>query len=712
MTDSNPPPLGVGIDFRVTGIAGALSDCDGAVVLSGSSGDFRFPPELYATPTGVEPLLPNSSMESIRTSPVLPRYDREEELPPAEYEVQFELELESLISGLAAEWRKNVPAALKSIGWESSKQKLPECAVISVPGAYDSDDRTAVERSFEAAGIDVGAVVGAPVSIAAAELPSISEPQQVVVVDIGAHWFDAAIVNIDPDQRSCGIVSQVSKPGIGRNAMDEALAEWVIERAAQDDNSRVTYGESSIQDLKTVASEALKNLTNDGTASIVVEKIPGVTTEDGLTLGVDTTIDTADAHEALEEVEKTTIDGFRDLFETTDVGRGDIDKILVAGPGINPVPIANAVSGFFDQPLADPYLGGRDAAAPMGAAVLAAHMAKWDKNPIQRDTLDHDIGLLIPTGDGTTFETVVPGSASVGSTEEVTLKTTQDDQTRGQITVATRHLGSGEIASEQSHEVTGIPARQAGEARISLSVTGGTTEEGGINISPSMKSDSETTLSLDPPTETAPMLTLSGQDLLEYKIPEPDETSLATRAETTFDSLENLSPESVLSRIMSVRYKLWHTSEANATFDPSDVENLLREFNSALRRLDVEPIEPDPGDEKDLTKHTVWQTRPAEAPDGTILEIRKPGYKIGDNIENEADVITSKGDPESADEPSEEQKAADSNSEDSTEEVSDIDTDDGGQPNPDSDLKDPDRNNGSSQDASESKSSDQSTSED
>lgn len=658
MTDTNSTPIGLGIDFRATGIAGALSDGREAELLAGPTGEQRSPPELHATEDGVRARPPGFEPETNQRIPVLPRYGDGRPEYLSDDTARFELEVESLFADLIDGWRESAPAAASALETETSDEGLPPNAVVSVPGVYDREDREIVSRALEAAGIDVGAVVRAPVAVAAAEFPAISEPQLLVVVDVGSHWFDAALVRVDPDEATYRVVSRVGEAGIGRDAMDEALAEWAIERTAREENRRVTYDERSLDHLREAAGDALAAVTKDTDGSIAADEVPGLTSEDGRTLGVDVDVDMSDAYEAIEPVEKAVIGRLRDLFDSTDVGRSDVDRVLVAGPGVDPVPVANAVSGFLDRPLSEPQLGGRETAPVRGAALLANQLRKTGESPVRSDTLDRDVGVLVPTGEGTAFETVVPGSVPVGSSREVTLKTTRDDQTRGGVTVASRHRGSGEVTAEGSYEIAGIPPREAGEGRITLAVTARSEAAGGIEVSPSLPTDGDATLSLDPPTETAPRLARLETDLSELDTSAADDSALATRAETEGDPIEDLSPRSILGRIMSVRYNLWHTAQADATLDPSDVENLLKEFTSGMRRLGVEPISPDPGDEKDLEEHTVWDTRRSEQPDDTVLEVRKPGYRIGDFVEQTADVIVSKGEPETTDEQSAEDPEA------------------------------------------------------
>ncbi|RLM72981.1 nucleotide exchange factor GrpE [Halorubrum sp. Atlit-26R] len=678
MTDTNSTPIGLGIDFRAAGIAGALSDGREAELLAGPTGEPRSPPELHATEDGVRARPPGLEPEPNRRIPVLPRYgDGRPEYLSGDT-ARFELEVESLFADLVDGWRESAPTAASALETELPGEGLPPNAVVSVPGVYDREDRDAVSRALEAAGIDVGAVVRAPVAVAAAEFPAISEPQLLVVVDVGSHWFDAALVRVDPDEATYRVVSRVGEAGVGRDAMDKALAEWAIERTAREENRRVTYDERSIEHLREAADDALATVTNDADGSISAEEVPGLTSDDGRTLGVDVNVDMSDTYEAIEPVEKAVIGRLRDLFDATDVGRSDVDKVVVAGPGVDPVPIANALSGFLDRPLSEPRLGGRETASVRGAAILANQFREAGQSPVRLDTLDRDVGVLVPTDEGETFETVVPGSVPVGTSREVTLKTTRDDQTRGSVTVASRHRGSGEVTAEGSYEIAGIPPRQAGEGRVTLSVTARSEAAGGVEVSPSLPADGDATLSLDPPTETAPRLTCLEADPSDLDTSVADDATLATRAETDGDPIEDLSPRSILGRIMSVRYNLWHTAQADATLDPSDVENLLKEFTAGMRRLGVEPIAPEPGDDKDLEEHTVWDTRRSEQPDDTVLEVRKPGFRIGDFVEQTADVTISKGEPETTDERSaEDSESAATEGEEPTDEDGETSADDG-----------------------------------
>ncbi|MFB6235761.1 MAG: nucleotide exchange factor GrpE [Halopenitus sp.] len=99
-----------------------------------------------------------------------------------------------------------------------------------------------------------------------------------------------------------------------------------------------------------------------------------------------------------------------------------------------------------------------------------------------------------------------------------------------------------------------------------------------------------------------------------------------------------------VEQIVDVRDNLIRALEQEEGTDiRPGVESTLEEFDRVLAEENVEPIEPEPGEEVDPTRHQVMLRVESDQPEGTIAELYQPGYEMGDSIVREAQVTVSDG---------------------------------------------------------------------
>ena len=100
-----------------------------------------------------------------------------------------------------------------------------------------------------------------------------------------------------------------------------------------------------------------------------------------------------------------------------------------------------------------------------------------------------------------------------------------------------------------------------------------------------------------------------------------------------------------VEQIVDVRDNLIRALEQEEGTDiRPGVESTLEEFDRVLAEENVEPIEPEPGQEVDPTCHQVMLRVESDQPEGSIAELYQPGYEMGDSIVREAQVTVSDGD--------------------------------------------------------------------
>lgn len=100
--------------------------------------------------------------------------------------------------------------------------------------------------------------------------------------------------------------------------------------------------------------------------------------------------------------------------------------------------------------------------------------------------------------------------------------------------------------------------------------------------------------------------------------------------------------EDLVTRLLDVRDNLQRALEQDEDTDIRDgIETTLGQFDRVLEDENVEPIEPEPGDEVDPERHEVLVRMDSDQPDGTIADVHRPGYEMADKVIRTAQVAVS-----------------------------------------------------------------------
>ena len=102
--------------------------------------------------------------------------------------------------------------------------------------------------------------------------------------------------------------------------------------------------------------------------------------------------------------------------------------------------------------------------------------------------------------------------------------------------------------------------------------------------------------------------------------------------------------EDLVGRLLDVRDNLARALEQDEGADiRGGVESTLEQFDQQLDRENVERIEPRVGDDTDPHRHEVLATIASEQPEGTVAQIHRPGYLMGEKVLRPAQVAVSDG---------------------------------------------------------------------
>jgi len=117
------------------------------------------------------------------------------------------------------------------------------------------------------------------------------------------------------------------------------------------------------------------------------------------------------------------------------------------------------------------------------------------------------------------------------------------------------------------------------------------------------------------------------------------------RAKRQREQLRERAAAEFIERVVPVRDNLVRALEQGEDADiRGGVRATLDEFDRVLSEEGVETIEPEAGEAVDPTRHEVMMRVDSERPEGTVVDVYRQGYEMGDRVMREAQVTVSTGD--------------------------------------------------------------------
>ena len=135
-------------------------------------------------------------------------------------------------------------------------------------------------------------------------------------------------------------------------------------------------------------------------------------------------------------------------------------------------------------------------------------------------------------------------------------------------------------------------------------------------------------------------------DDLESKLKrkQADFQNYKKRAKKRQEEIKERATEDFLTRLVPVRDDLVRALDQDEGVDIRDgVESTLASFDRVLEEEGVTPIQPGAGDEVDPTRHQVMMRVESDQPEGTVVDVYRPGYEMAGSVIQEAQVTVSDG---------------------------------------------------------------------
>ncbi|MFC6862347.1 nucleotide exchange factor GrpE [Halomicroarcula sp. GCM10025817] len=128
----------------------------------------------------------------------------------------------------------------------------------------------------------------------------------------------------------------------------------------------------------------------------------------------------------------------------------------------------------------------------------------------------------------------------------------------------------------------------------------------------------------------------------KLKRKQADFQNFKKRMEKRREEEKQRATEDLVTRLFDVRDNLKRALDQDEDADIRDgVEATLRQLDDVLDAEGVEVIDPDPGSDVDPTQHQVLAKVDSDEDPGSIADVHRPGYEMGEKVLREAQVTVS-----------------------------------------------------------------------
>lgn len=493
-----------------------------------------------------------------------------------------------------------------------------------VPAGIGPAERRFITSVFNHAGFSSSGVVRSPIPTAIIDRSNQELGETLVVANIGSYWLNAAVLTPKSEPFEYKVNSRICAAGVGVGSFEEAIVEWLLANF-DEQLSNITFSEllpyviDAVERLSQTTDNQVEFTINDKTVLI-----------DGSVI-----------HRALETTAPEIKRHLEDLFSGLEISPNDISDVVISGGG-SMFPIVQQVfEGYFDQQPRNPTHGTPITAPTLGASLLAQ---QGTESARADDLLYRDLTIEVIDDQGIQARPISNSPISVGESQSITLQTTVDDQIYGKVRIGGRHLLTGETEPITTAEITGLPMQDAGSTSLELTVTPHDQDPTDISCKATICGSNNlgkhieiTKIQSD--FDNGPWFALPEVDLNAVSIPSRDGQPL----QTTTDDYSDINPIDAIDRVFTIRNELWTVIQNNGDISTDNLRIRLEKLDLGLKRAGVDVIDPDIGEQVDDRKHLIRSIEPSNRPEGEIIEVTRPGYQVGNVVEEAAHVVISSG---------------------------------------------------------------------
>jgi molecular chaperone DnaK len=333
-------------------------------------------------------------------------------------------------------------------------------AVVTVPAYFNDGQRQATKDAGRVSGLDVIRIINEPTAAALAYGFGRNVERKVAVYDLGGGTFDISILEIGN-----GVFEVISTAGdtfLGGEDFDRRVIDWLVFNFQRDHKIDLRKDKMALQRLKDVAEKAKCELSSVRETEINLPFIISTGRNEALHLQTNLTRDKLE--ELTADLVERTIDICAKTLEEAEIGKGEIEDVILVG-GMTRMPrVQQAVAEFFGL---EPCKGVHpDEVVALGAAIQGGALVDEKSDILLLDVTPHSLGIMIVGG---YFHKLIEQNTTVPTSKSHVFTTVKDNQTSVKILVM---QGESERAEENEmlgeFVLTGLRRAQRGEVEVEV----------------------------------------------------------------------------------------------------------------------------------------------------------------------------------------------------------------------------------------------------
>src|SRR5215470_7714435 len=323
-------------------------------------------------------------------------------------------------------------------------------AVITVPAYFNDGQRQSTKDAGRIAGLDVIRIINEPTASALAYGFGRNIERKVAVYDLGGGTF------------------------LGGEDFDKRIMDWLVFGFQKDHKIDLRKDKMALQRLKDVAEKAKCELSSLKETEINLPFI--ISTGKNEALHLQRTLTRDKLEELTIDLIERTIGICKKTLEEAEIGKGDIQDVILVG-GMTRMPkVQELVAEFFGQ---DPCKGVHpDEVVALGASIQGSALLDEKNDVLLLDVTPHSLGIMIVGG---YFHKLIEQNTTVPTSKSYVFTTVKDNQTSVKILVL-----QGEHDRAEENELLGefilTGLRRAPRGEVEIEVTFHISADGIVSV--------------------------------------------------------------------------------------------------------------------------------------------------------------------------------------------------------------------------------------